>query len=131
MAKKDTPAVAPPTPAGAKFARTRAVTLPILKFVEEVPRFLTLTGEMFTGKEQKADKPGEKPMEPATLCHATDLETGELGQIIVNTALVGILNEEYPNTSYVGKSFELTKHAKKDGKRYNTFSVFEVDPTAK
>lgn len=115
---------------GGKFARTKAVTLPVFKLADDVPVYLTATGEMYEGKEQKPAKAGEKPMEPATILPVVNVETGEVGQIIVGAVLEGILNETYPDGAYVGKSFEIVKHAKKEGKRYNTYSVFEIDPSA-
>jgi hypothetical protein len=128
MAKSKKPAEkAKPTPvAGGKFKRTKAVTLPILKMEDEVTRYLKFNDKMYVGKEQKA-APGKKQMEPATLVAATDVETGEQGLVIVNAVLKGILEEQYVGDDYVGKAFEITRHAKADGKRYNTFSVFEID----
>lgn len=124
-----------PAPTGGKFARTKAVTLPVFKMVEETPVYITVNAAMYEGKEQKPvagpdGKPG-KAMEPATILPVTDLTTGEMSQIIAGAVLEGILNDSYPGEAYVGKSFEIVKHAKREGKRYNTYSVFEIDPTAK
>lgn len=121
-------------PTGGRFARTKSVTLPVFKVEEEVPLYLTVNGAMFVGKpiEAKTGDDGKKgkPMEPATIMPVTNIDSGEMGQIIVNAALKSILEETYPKDAYVGKSFEVVKHAKKAGKRYHTFSVFEIDPTA-
>lgn len=112
--------------AGGKYERKRAVTLPVFKVEEEKSLYLHVNAAMYIGKEQKA-QPGKKQMEPATIMPVTNIETGEQGQIIVNAALKSILDESYPNASYVDKKFEVIKHAKKDGKRYHTFSVFEIE----
>jgi hypothetical protein len=136
-AKKKTAAestAATPPPPGGKYSRVKAVTLPVLKLVDETPVYVKITGPMFEGKEQKPQMgPDGKPkaqMEPATLVPVVSVETGEVGQIIAGAVLEGILNDSYPEDAYVGKAFEIVKHAKKDGKRYNTYSVFEIDAGA-
>jgi hypothetical protein len=65
-------------------------------------------------------------MAPAELANVVDLETGEECQIIVNAVLRGVLDEFYPDAGYVGKAFQIVRHAKAAGKRYNTFSVDEI-----
>lgn len=131
-AKKKPDAPEATKPVGGKYSRTKAVTLPVMRLVEETPAYFTVTGAMYEGKEQKPvmDKDGKpgKAMEPATIMPVVNVETGELGQIIAGAVLEGILNDTYPKDGYVGKSFEFVKHAKRDGKRYNTYSVFEIDP---
>lgn len=135
MAKAKAKASTTAAPAGGKFTRKRAVTLPTFKVEVDKTLYLMVNSAMYLGKEQKA-KAGEeakkgaaKMDQPATILPVTDVETGEQGQIIVNAVLKGILDETYPDESYVGKSFEITKHDKKAGKRYHTFSVFEIDPS--
>lgn len=112
----------------------RVVTRPIIKLEEAKPRYLLLEKPMFLGKEIKKSRrnesePDAKKKEPATLLFATDLESGEVGQVIVNTVLKGILTEEYPEDTYVGKCFEITKNSRAAGRDYNTFKVIEIkDP---
>lgn len=128
-AKKKAPAraAAVAAPAGGKYTRVRALVLPTLKLVEEQPAHVTITGPMTVSTaSQRPDKDG-KVKEPATVCPVTDLDTGEITQIICGAVLKGILNEQYPDDAYVGKSFEIVKHAKAQGKRYNTYSVFEIN----
>lgn len=123
-----------PAPTGGKYTRTKAVTLPVFKLIDETPVYVKITAAMFEGKEQKpqVDKDGKPKaaMEPATLLPVVNVETGEVGQIIAGAVLEGILTDSYPNDGYVGKAFEIVKHAKKDGKRYNTYSVFEIEAPA-
>lgn len=113
--------------AGGKFKRMRSVTLPTFRLEEEKTIYVTIDSPMavssFAGKP---DKDG-KAKEPATVCTVTNVETGEIGHIIVGAVLKGILNETYAKDAYVGKSFEITKHAKANGKRYNTYSLFEIE----
>lgn len=128
-AKKTRSSAAPKVtpPAGGKYNRTRAVTLPTFKLAEETPVYVKVTGAMHqSNATQRPGKDG-KAMEPATILPVVNVETGEVTQIICGSVLKGILTETYPDDGYVGKSFEITKHAKAQGKRYNTYSVFEID----
>lgn len=128
MAKSKKKAAAPVArPAGGKYTRVRAVTLPTAKLTEEVPVHVTIMGAMHVSTAQQRPGKDGKVMEPATIMSVTDLDTGELTQIVVGSVLKGILNETYPEDAYVGKSFEIVKHAKAQGKRYNTYSVFEIE----
>ena len=111
---------------GGKYERKVALVLPVLKLLEESAVYVKIDGEMHVGSEQRSQT-GKETMDPATVMPVTNIETGELGMIIVNTVLQGILSEKYPDASYVGKAFEIIKHAKRDGKRYHNFSVFEID----
>lgn len=108
-----------------KFKVVRNLTLPLFKFVEGTPQNLLITSAMFVGKEMKAIEGKKK--EPATLCNVTDMETGEAGQIILHAVVKSILNDEYPNDSYVGKAFEICKKGKDPGKEYNRFTVWEIE----
>lgn len=134
MAKAKKAAEAVNTSAGRKFKTVRNVTLPVLKVEIEKPVYITVKDEMRLGSAQKPGredgKGGEKKqkMEPATVCTVVDLETGEVKTLIVSAVVKGIFTDEYPNGGYVGKSFCLVKHAKKEGKNYFNFSVDEIDP---
>lgn len=114
-------------PAGGKYTRVRSVTLPTLKLIEEQTVHVTITSAMQVSTVTQKPKAGEQAKEPATVCNVTDLDTGDIAQMICGAALKGVLNESYPKDEYVGKSFEITKHAKAAGKRYNTYSVFEIE----
>ena len=123
MAKAKTQKAVP----GGKYARTRSVTLPTLRLEEEIAVYVKITGAMHVSQvQQKPDKDG-KVKEPATVAPVVNVETGEVAQIIVGAALKGILSDTYPKDSYVELSFEITKHGKAPGKRYNTYSVFEIE----
>lgn len=102
-----------------QFKRLRAITLPQLKIVDERPYYLKFCKPMFQGKEIK-----NSTMGPATLAEVTDLETGELCHVIVNSVLAKILTEE--TGEYVGKCFEIVAHGPRANKRYKTFSVAEI-----
>lgn len=114
--------------AGRKFAVVRNVTLPVLQLKIETPVYVTIREAMRVGSKQKAGKDGKPQMEPATVTSVVDLETGEVKTLIISAVVKSIFNDDYPNDAYVGKSFCLVKHAKKEGKNYFNFSVDEIDP---
>lgn len=108
-----------------QFKVKRNITLPLLKPAIDVPVYIKVTSPIFTGKA--VQKAGDSPMEPAKLVNCIDLETGEEAQIIVPAVLSGIFEDEFPENAYVGKGFQITKHAKVSGKRYHPFSVAELE----
>lgn len=66
-------------------------------------------------------------MEPPTIIVGEDLDNENTPiQIIAGAVLVSEIEQAYPDQSYLGKGFELTRHPKKTGKKYHTFSVVEV-----
>ena len=122
---KGTPIHTEPTKAHSnlRFKRTRSVAVPLFKLIANEPRFFLSEGKLFTGKQIDDKK------EAATLMPVTDLETGEMGQIIVGKVLAELLAEQYPDDAYIGKRFELTLRKKAD-KKYNTYDLFEVSEEA-
>lgn len=103
----------------------RSLTLPLLKPQLEKPFYVKFEAPIFKGK--KITSGAQKDMEAATLANCTNVETGELVQIIVPAVLEAILEEEYDDDGYVGRAFKIVKHAKQSGKRYHTFSVAEIE----
>lgn len=110
--------------------RKKLLTRPVLKFVKDVARYVKFEGAIYVGREMK-QKEGDKKKEPAHLADVIDLSTGEQAQIIVNAVPMSILNESYPNETYVGKCFSITRQARQEGKMYDPFKLEEIeDPTA-
>lgn len=107
----------------------KILTKPLFKWEANVTRYYRADGAMFTGKpiNEGAGKPKK---DPAILMYVTDLETGEQGQCICAAVLRSILNEEYPEEAYVGKSFAIKQH-KIAGKDYNGFDVAEIEGPAR
>lgn len=102
----------------------RNVTLPVLKLTADgKPRYFKLTGPMHLGKKIDDQK------EAATICNATDCETGEVGQIVCPTIFQKELNEQYPKDAYVDKFFEVIL-TRVPEKKYNIVGLTEIaDPT--
>ena len=109
--------------------RKKLLTRPVLKYVVDVANCVKIEDKAHIGKEMKPGADGKKK-EPATLCNVIDLKTGEPAQIILNAVVKSVLMEEYPNDSYVGLCFSITKQARVVGKSYDPFSIEEIeDPT--
>jgi hypothetical protein len=109
-----------------KFKRIRSVTTSVLKLSPGQPRFLFIASPMFRGREIASQN-----MKAPIMVHATDLETGEEGVVILSTAMHRELSESYGAAGYVGKCFELciTRAADKAaGIKYNHVSIAEVAP---
>lgn len=112
--------------------RKKLLTRPILKFIKDEPRYVKFEGKIYLGKEMKQKAGDDKKKEPAHLADVIDLTTGELAQIIINAVPMSVLKENYPDDSYVGKCFAITRQSRKEGKAYDPFLVEEIeDPTAK
>jgi hypothetical protein len=110
-----------------KFKVLKNVTLPTLSLKENEVAFVRFEEAIFVGKkvEPKAgDK--EKAKEPPHLVNVTDLETGELKTLILNTVLKSTIDEQYPERSYIKKAFRIAKLPKKAGKDYHGFQIQEI-----
>jgi malate/lactate dehydrogenase len=105
----------------------KQVTLPLLKHEEGQIRYVTIHKAIYEGKEIKNKRGGETEMAPATMALVTDLETWRQCEYIVNAVFKGIMEDDYPNDSYVGKSFAIHKLEKPKGKRYNALEILEVE----
>jgi|SRR5882672_2029137 len=109
-----------------QFKRKKLLTRPILKFIKDIPVYIRCEGAIYLGKEMKQQQ-GEKKKEPAHLADVIDLSTGEVAQIIVNAVPMSVLKENYPEDSYVGKCFAITRQSRKEGKAYDPFNVEEIE----
>lgn len=47
--------------------------------------------------------------------------------LVTGSVLESTFNEQFPGESYVGEIFAITRHAKKNGKNYKTYSVFQIE----
>ena len=112
---------------GLMFTKKKVVTVPVLKLQPNEPVYVRVEQAMEISKQVKQKEVGGKVMDPATIMHCTNLETNEECIVIIGKALEGSLNDNYPNNSYVGKSFEIINSGKLGDKKYNTYSVSEVE----
>lgn len=107
--------------------RKKLLTRPVLKFEEGKPRYVKIQGAVYVGKEMKAKAGDDKKREPANLADVIDLETGEPAQIIISAVVKSVLDENYPNQSYVDKCFAITKQGREAGKQYFKYNVEEIE----
>lgn len=112
---------------GFKFVKTKVVTVPVLKLMPGAPVYIKVHGKMEKSKQIDSKKVGDKAMEPATIMHCVDLTTGEETLVIVGKMLESVINEGYPSDSYVGKCFEIINHGKRGDKKYNAYSLVEIE----
>jgi len=137
-------AAVPHKPAAFVPKLAKILTLPLLKMKEGEPIYVKFTGPIFTGKMIKDDlaqieknkalvaagKSPEAVKAPPEMANVINLPTGELVQIMLGSVLKGIMTDEYPNDSYVGKGFVIELTEKKRGRsggNYNTYKVAELD----
>ena len=105
-----------------KYKVINQVTREIKKIDSGEEVFIIFEGEIYTGEVlEKA-----KIQTPPQLCNIIDLETGEKMLLILPKVLDASIQENYPNHSYVGKSFRLVKEVI-DGKKYSTWAIQEIE----
>lgn len=113
----------------------KVITVPLLKLRPGMTVYIKVTEKMEKAaplKHAAPPKDGEKAKEPPVVFKAVNLETGEVCQIIAGMLLYDTLNDNYPKETYVGKGFAITVNEQKasaggGGKRYNTYSVSEIE----
>jgi len=106
--------------------RLKQVTFPTFKIRAEEPRYFKFSGAIHQGNAMAKAGADGTPMKPANIALVVDLTTGEQGQIVIPAVLERVLMDSYEGDSYIGKGFEIVKHAPADGKRYSTFDVNEI-----
>ena len=107
------------------FKRTKAITLPTLKTVIDASIFVTIKGIHFSESKEKDAETGEFKKVP--VARVINLEDGEQYEVVLGSTLISQLQDNYPEDTVNGKSFEITKHGKKTGKRYHTYTVYEIE----
>jgi hypothetical protein len=121
----------------------KLLTRPVLKMEEGVTRYVKIESAMFIGKDikssRKKDDDDTKQKEPATIVNVINLGKvgangewigdGSQAQIVMNAVLKGHMADDYPQDTYVGKCFAITKQSRAAGKSYNPFHIEEIaDP---
>ena len=112
---------------GLKFKKIRSVTVPVIKMMPGKPVYLRFEGKMEISKQVNQKKVGDEPMKPATILHCVNLQNDSECILIVGAMLKSVIDEAYPNATYVGKNFELMNHGKLGDRKYNAYSLNEVE----
>jgi len=81
----------------------------------------------FSERVRKSKLDGDKSatQEPMHIAEVTNLQTGEVGRLVMHSVLESNLNEAYPGNTYVGRYFKINKEKAK-GKRYFNFNIVEI-----
>jgi hypothetical protein len=132
MATKTTLKAAAPrkagtTSSGLVFKKTKTVTVPVLKLMPDQPVYIKVENAMEMSRQVAGAKVAGQSMEPATIMHCTNLDSDTECLLIVGTMLKSVIEESYPNQSYVGLCFEVTNHGKRGDKKYNAYSLTEIE----
>lgn len=111
-------------PPGVKVMRN--VTMPSLAIKDAgQSAYLEIRDKMRVSNIQP--KKGEQAREPATICTAVNVFTGEAFTLIVPAVVKANLERDYPGDSYVGKQFYIKNMGKRTpGQRYKDFSIMEI-----
>jgi len=107
------------------YTRKAAITLPLLSWKNRESAVVRFEGKMFIGKQITAK--GEVSKQPATLANVTELESGELMQMLVPKVVQGTLEEDLEG-DYVGRWFEIVKLGRRENKAYDDYALYEVEP---
>ena len=99
----------------------KQVTYPLLKQRDNETAYVEIVGAFFLGKKLDDKK------DAATLVHVKTPGNEGVFQFIVPAVMQSELDKAYPEASYVGHKFAVQKFKPEDGKRYNTFSILEVE----
>ena len=111
-------------PNGVTATVVRKITLPLLKQEDGETVCFTVQGPMFTGKKLKTQKEGEQP---ATIVNVINAENHMEMQYLVPAVLKDSWETDYPDNTYVGKSFACQKLPKREGKRHKDMNIVEVE----
>jgi hypothetical protein len=129
------------------FRIKKLVTVPHLKFEAETPYYLKFLSAMVDMEKTTPTRaarvkkdalgnvlpPTVRKMAPPIVAKVLNLVDKKPYQIILNAMLEGLLEDSYPEDSYVDKCFRIILHTKAAGKDYHTFEVAEIeveDPSA-
>ncbi len=136
--------------AGGKFKVKQQVTHSVLRQKDGETIFVTILGPIYQGEELKSQRANTVKMAPAKLAKVIDLDTPGMTEavVIVNTVLEGELIKAFPNLDkdgkqvspdkdgeyvgvatwgYVGKSLAIRMNAAREGTRYKTFDILELE----
>lgn len=115
------------TSSGLVFTKKKTVTVPILKLMPDQPVYIRAESAMELSKQVASAKVAGQSMEPATILFCTNLDSDTECLLIVGTMLKSVIEESYPNHSYVGLCFEVTNHGRRGDKKYNAYSLTEIE----
>lgn len=111
---------------------TKQVTRPVYKQTTDGIMYILIEGEIRIGNPiQGFTREGEAKMAPAHVADIVNIETGEECIMIFNTVLRTEFDKNYPDHSYIGKTFAVKPGGMKEGSRqkYRTYQILEIAVT--
>lgn len=117
-------------PSGVKFHVKKQVTRTVLPQVDGVAYAVAFTSEIRDSEVMEAGRGGKAKMSPARIAEITNLETGELQLLIMNTVLEGELSKAYPDNGFVGRMFTFMRKQgpdRKDDRGYKVYQIAEIE----
>lgn len=108
--------------AAPQFKRTAAVTVGLLTFKERDKIFVRFEEPVHKGKAMTKDGITGKPSD---VVRVTNLETGEIMDLLCPRVLASILEEKFGKQEYVGECFEIM--AKDIGKAYKAIEMYQIE----
>lgn len=108
-----------------KYNKVKAVTLETKKTVIDVPNIVKICGIQY--KDQLDEKSGEIVKDCLPIAEVFCHEAKDTFHMVLNYVLIKQLNEVYPDNTFIGKSFEIIKLKKGNGKRYHPFVINEIE----
>lgn len=127
MAKPNNAPAAAGAPKEFKYTVARRVVVPTMKVETNVAYFVRFESVIEKRLKMEEGKDGKMEEKTIEIARVTNLETGEICEIVAGTVLMSELTEGYPEHGYVGHCFRILK---KDvpGKRYKAYELDEITP---
>ncbi len=124
MAKPSTSAPASNDKPALKYSIAKRIVVPTMKVEVDTPIFVRFEQAIEARKkiEEVEGKSVEKMIE---IARVTNLETGEICEIVAGTVLMSELAEAYAENGYIGKCFRICKK-NVAGKRYKAYELDEI-----
>lgn len=117
-------------PNGMVVTSVKKVTLPLLKHGDGQTVLFTVKEAMRLGKQLKAKSADEPAPKRAMMLRIIDAQSGMEMEYIVPAVLQDTFDTDYPDNSYIGKSFMILKMPKQEGKRHKDLQIEEVSISA-
>lgn len=114
---------------GLKFTIAKQVTRTVLAQEDNIPFYVTFQTAAIEAEVlvNNAGRKAANDMGPPRICNVENLENGAQQTLIMNAVLEAELDRNYPDQSYVGRSFAIRRQAHhKDDKRYKTYQIAEI-----
>jgi hypothetical protein len=112
---------------GMRVTVKKRVAMPVLPFRDDMTIIVRFIDAIHKGKEITEGAGGKPKMAVAMVATVSSM-TGEQRTLICGEVLQREMADAYPNDAYVGAWFMLTRLAAREGKKYATFVINEIEP---